>query len=585
MKTPSDKKPDLSQAEKKPSTKKPMDQSIARLMGLGERSVQKSYYPQLQQKIKELEKSESRYRLLAENISDVIWMLNLNFSIAYISPSIERMSGYSANELLGKSFSDLLEPDHARRFEKEISRELKNQVCYGDDNSYKTKELELKQINRDGSDTWIEIRISCFEGEGQNHKHLLGISRDITDRKRAEAEKEEIQVQLLQAQKMESIGTLAGGIAHDFNNLLTVINGYADLILKKLENDHPLQNKIYAIAHAGRRAENLTRQLLAFSRKQIFSPQVIGISTVVNAMDQMLRRLIGEDIHVETTIDKEISPISADQTQIEQIFTNLVVNARDALTGIDRSGFKKRITIETGQTRFNTQTAEKLGLPEPGEYVSFSVSDNGRGMTADIQKRIFEPFFTTKSKYKGTGLGLATIYGIVKQNQGSIRVYSEPGQGALFKIYWPIADRQPSDSDPPSSEVSQDLSGDEHILLVEDDIEVLNFAANALMSLGYEIHKAENGATALAWFQSRKLSNKSLPHLVVTDLIMPELGGKEFIRKARAMDPNLRVLYVSGHTDNHIVHNGMLDAGINFLQKPYSQQRLAKKIRAVLASV
>ena len=581
MKTPSDNATEK-KAGDRPAEKKTMDRSIAKLMGLGERSVQKSYYPQLQQKIKELEKSESRYRLLAENISDVIWMLNPDFSIAYISPSIERMSGYSAGDLLGRPFSDLLIPDHAEKFEKEVSGGLKEPACAGNGNGYTTGEMELKQVNRDGSETWIEVRLSCYSGKGAEDTKLLGISRDITDRKRAEAEKEEMQVQLLQAQKMESIGTLAGGIAHDFNNLLTVINGYAGLILKKMENGHPLQDKIYAISQAGRRAENLTRQLLAFSRKQIFSPRVIDISTVVNNMDQMLRRLIGEDIHVETTLDRKISPISADRTQIEQIFTNLVINARDALAGIERPGFKKRITIETGQTRFNSLTTEKLGLPGPGEYVSFSVSDNGRGMGKEIQKRIFEPFFTTKSKYKGTGLGLATIYGIVKQNQGSIRVYSEPGQGALFKIYWPVTGRETEDSGQVPDETGRDLSGNELVLLVEDDVEVLNFAANALMSLGYDTHKSENGAQALAWFRSRKQAGKPLPHLVVTDLIMPELGGKEFINRAREMAPELKVLYVSGHTDNHIVHNGMLDPGINFLQKPYSQNLLAKKIRSVL---
>ena len=561
------------QSEKAPPKNK-MDPSIARLMGLGERSVQKSYYPQLQQKIRELEKSEHRYRLLAENISDIIWLLDADLSILYISPSIERISGIPARELKGRPFSSLLEPGDARRFDREISTQLSTRDRH-------TMEMELKQRHADEGFTWIEVRVSVLSGD--DGRQLLGISRDITERKHAEAERESMQLQLLQAQKMESIGTLAGGIAHDFNNLLTVINGYADLVLKKTDTNDPLYRKISAISSAGRRAEDLTRQLLAFSRKQIYSPSTLNIPKVVRDMERMLRRLIGEDIHVDTRIASDISPISADQTQVEQIFTNLVINARDALVGIQDPEFKKRITIEAGQTVIDAQTAAKLRIPAPGNYVFFSVSDNGRGMDRKTRKRIFEPFFTTKSKYKGTGLGLAMVYGIVKQNHGSIRVYSEPGHGALFKIYWPAAEGA---GDKPARKAAAEirqLAGDELILLVEDDVDVLDFAANALQSLGYDIHKSENGALALEWLRARKASGDPLPDLVVTDLIMPELGGKGFVQQASALVSGLKAIYVSGHTDNHIVHNGMLEPGVNFLQKPYSQQQLALKIRSVLA--
>ncbi len=556
-----------------------MDTTIAKLMGLGERSVQKSYYPQLQKKIQELEKSEGRYRLLAENISDVIWMLDLNLDILYISPSIEPTGGFLPEELEGKPFIRLLSPGHADLFSGLISdllsREIKDLSCHGDV-PHPAEEIELLQVNRDGTATWIEVKVSCLSSDGNAEKQILGISRDITARKQAEKEKQEIQEQLVQSQKMESIGTLAGGIAHDFNNLLTIINGYAELILGKMEEDHPLFKKIFAISHAGERAGDLTRQLLAFSRKQIYSPKILDINAAVSSMDNMLRRLIGEDIHVETILDKDIGTISADQTQIEQVFTNLVVNARDALTGINKKDFKKRITIETGQTLFPPKAVKKLNLSQ-GQYIFFSVSDNGRGMDREIQKRIFEPFFTTKSKYKGTGLGLAMIYGIVKQNQGNIQVYSEPDQGTLFKIYWPATFQKvvPSEKTAPRVE---NLSGNERLLLVEDDKGVCNFAANALMSLGYEIHKAFNGREALEWIQTgeQKLD------LVITDLIMPELNGKEFIKKAIVYVPGIKVIYVSGYTDNHIVHDGMLEEGVNFLQKPYSQQVLARMVRNVL---
>lgn len=580
MKTPSD-QTSACESGNRPE-KATRDAAIKSLMGLGERSVQKSYYPQLQQKIRELEKSEHRYRLLAENISDVIWMLDLDLSISYISPSIERMSGYRADELTGKLFTDLLDPLHAQLFSDRIHKELAEPACIPGGH-HKVGELELRQVNKDGEITWIEARISCFSGDRSSDMQLLGISRDITERKTAQKEKEQMQQQLIQAQKMESIGTLAGGIAHDFNNLLTVINGYASLILNKLAPGDALEKKLTAISHAGRRAEVLTRQLLAFSRKQIFSPHALDINTTLGSMDQMLRRFIGEDIHVETIMEKGISPISADQTQIEQIFTNLVINARDSLNAMSVPEFKKRLTIETGQTRFNRETAARLALEKPGLYVFFSVSDNGAGMDKETQKRIFEPFFTTKSKYKGTGLGLAMIYGIVKQNHGAIRVYSEPDQGALFKIYWPAA---PKETEPvrKSPDMHQDLSGSETILLVEDDAEVLNFAANSLISLGYTIHKALNGKAALNWFKEQIRNDAPLPDVVITDLIMPEMSGKQFVERAQKLAPGVKFIYASGHTDNHIVHNGMLEDGVHFLQKPYSQQRLAKKIRKILAA-
>ncbi|MCG8684898.1 MAG: PAS domain S-box protein [Desulfobacterales bacterium] len=563
------------------SDNRPMDRSIARLMGLGERSIQKSYYPQLQRKIRELEKSESRYRLLAENVSDVIWLLNAKGQMAYISPSINRMGGYEPEKLIGRPFTDLLAPDYIPPFKELIEKQMIS--CALGQDSRKTGNLELLQNNADGSNTWIEIKMACVPGKKEDATQVLGISRDITERKKAAQEKKEMELQLLQAQKMESIGTLAGGIAHDFNNLLTVINGYTDLINSKLKPDHPFAPKIKAISHAGRKAEELTRQLLAFSRKQVFSPSPIDLNKTIRSMDKILRRLIGEDIQVETITEKTINPISADQTQIEQIFTNLVVNARDALSEVKTHDFKKRITIETGQTMLKQETAEKLGLKIPGEYVFFSVSDNGEGMDRATRKRIFEPFFTTKAKNKGTGLGLAVIYGIVKQNNGSIRVYSEPEQGSLFKVYWPADNKSSSESAMDFQAGKQDLSGDERLLVVEDNSEVLNFTANALKSLGYEVFKAENGAKAFEWFKSRIDNSLSLPHLVITDLIMPEMGGQAFAQQSKALWPHLKVLFVSGHTDNHIVHNGMLEKGVNFLQKPYTQQQLAEKIRQVLS--
>jgi PAS domain S-box-containing protein len=577
MKMPSDRSPGANPGP----GKKQRSAAIASLMGLGERSVQKSYYPQLQQKIRELEKSEHRYRLLAENISDVIWMLDMDLSILYISPSIHQVSGFQAQDLVNKPFTDLLAPEDADRFTAQIHSEADKELCAGT-TPLTLEGMELKQVNRDGKHCWIEVRVSCMTEAGDSGPRLLGISRDITEKKHAQMEKEKMQQILLQAQKMESIGTLAGGIAHDFNNLLTVINGYANLALTDLDPQDPLTEKLTAIVHSGTRAADLTRQLLAFSRKQLFTPRTLDINATIKDMERMLRRLISEDIHVETCLEKKISPISADQAQVEQIFTNLVINARDALNALPADArVKKRLTIETGQTRLNQDTAKRLGLKLSGTYVFFSVSDNGMGIDRKTQERIFEPFFTTKSKYEGTGLGLAMIYGIVKQNRGGIRVYSEPGQGTMFKIYWPVTtDTSQAKKTPP--EVKPDLSGSESILLVEDDPEVLNFGANALMSLGYTVFKALNGKQALEWVDARIRSGKTLPQVVVTDLIMPEMSGKAFADAAEKLCPGLIIIYASGHADNHIVHNGILEKGINFIQKPYSQMGLAKQIRKAL---
>ncbi|MFA5905221.1 MAG: PAS domain S-box protein, partial [Desulfobacula sp.] len=380
------------------------EETFARLIGLGEKSLQKSYFPQLQKKIRELEKSEYRYRLLAENVTDVIWLLDLNCRFQYLSPSIQKMSGFSPAELTDLPVGRLLTPDSAKRFMDIVDRAFKNAEDAG---SGLQKELELQQTGKDGSIKWIEVGLSVFFHKQEKETLILGIARDITSRKTAEQEKIKIQEQLIQAQKMESIGILAGGIAHDFNNLLTIINGYAEMALGDLKEDHPVFKKINAIQQAGKRAEILTRQLLGFSRKQIYHPVTLNINETLVSLNRMLGRLIGEDISVEMVLEKTIDSISADQSQIEQIFTNLIINARDALKPSSLEGQKKKITIETGQTFFDSDTIKRVTLDTPGPYVFFSVSDNGTGMGRELLKRIFEPFFTTKAKHEGTGLGLS----------------------------------------------------------------------------------------------------------------------------------------------------------------------------------
>src|SRR3989339_495946 len=465
--------------------KKPFDQTpseeetFTRLIGLGEKSLQKSYFPQLQKKIRELEKSEYRYRLLAENVTDVIWLLDLNCCFQYLSPSIQKMSGFSPAELTGLPVDRLLTLDSSKRFMDIVGQAFKNSEDAG---SKLQKELELQQTGKDGSIKWIEVGLSIFYHKPEKETLILGIASDITSRKAAEQEKIKIQEQLVQAQKMESIGILAGGIAHDFNNLLTIINGYAEMALEDLKKDHPMFKKINAIQQAGKRAETLTRQLLGFSRKQIYLPVTLNINETILSLNKMLGRIIGEDISVEMVLEKTIDSISADQSQIEQIFTNLIINARDALKPSSLEGQKKRITIETGQTAFDPDTIKRVSLDTPGPYIFFSVSDNGVGMNRKLLKRIFEPFFTTKEKHEGTGLGLSLIYGIVKQNKGSVQVYSEEGRGTMFKIYWPVSLSKRKINPPHPEPVIENLSGNECVLVVEDDRDVCYFAANCLLS-------------------------------------------------------------------------------------------------------
>jgi PAS domain S-box-containing protein len=561
---------------KNPFDQKPSEEeTFTRLIGLGEKSLQKSYFPQLQKKIRELEKSEYRYRLLAENVTDVIWLLDLNCRFQYLSPSIRKMSGFSPEDLAGRPLDELLTPDSAKRFMDTVSQIFKTPEALRDRTQ---KELELQQTGKDGSLKWIEVVLSVFFHKPEKENRILGIARDITARKAAEQERINMQEQLIQAQKMESIGVLAGGVAHDFNNLLTIINGYADLALVDMKEDHPLFKKISAVRHAGKRAELLTRELLGFSRRQIYNPTLLNINGTLSSLNKMLGRLIGEDISIEMKLEDPIDFISADQSQIEQIFTNLFINARDALKSVSLEGHKKKITIETGQTSFDPETIKRVNLDAPGPYVFFSVSDNGIGMNRELLNRIFEPFFTTKAKHEGTGLGLSMIYGIVKQNRGGVQVYSEEGRGTMFKIYWPVCHTAGKTASSRPEPVIENLSGNECILVVEDDPDVCRFAANSLSSLGYLVHEAFDGEEALAFLHE----NKGSVDLIITDLIMPNLGGKALAKKALAHLPAIKVIYVSGYTDNHIVHDGLLEQGVNFLQKPYSQQQLARMVRKVL---
>jgi PAS domain S-box-containing protein len=436
-------------------------------------------------------------------------------------------------------------------------------------NGFKTEMLETEEKDAEGNIHYF--RKSSFGAIKDEKLHVIwGIQMEITDQRRLEE-------QLRQSQKLEAIGTLAGGIAHDFNNLLTVINGHAEISMMALEKDHPSHKDIISILSAGKKAKTLTSQLLAFSRKQIYSPKIIEINNVISRLDKMLRRLIGEDINIESNLREGIPLIKADPSQIEQILMNLIVNARDAINEKGTVEKDKKIIIETGQTMLDAGFVSTHTGSKPGLHIVLTVSDTGIGMEEEILEKIFEPFFTTKDKGLGIGLGMSTVYGIVKQNKGSIYAYSERGLGTRIKIYWPATEEKKI---PDETQVltKAALLGQESILVVEDDEGVRNFIGTALRDLGYTVHEAINGIKALEILNRNGMNID----LIVTDLIMPEMNGKELAIEVEKILPNVHVLFTSGYTEDHIVNSGSLDRGVDFLQKPYSIQTLAKKVREVL---
>jgi len=497
---------------------------------------------------------------VVEQSSESVVLTNTDGEIEYCNPAFTRNTGYAADEVLSRKTNILRSGKH----EDEFYHDLWSNITEG-----QTWVGRFVNRRRDGSEFTEDAVIFPIKNNSGQIVNFCKISRDVSH---------ELQLiqQLQQAQKMEAIGTLAGGVAHDFNNLLTVINGYADMALIKMKENDPFHPHMSSILLAGRKAGNLTRQLLAFSRKQIYKPESMDLNHVISSMEKLLRRLISEDIRMDTLLADRLPRIKADTAQIEQILTNLVVNARDAVQAIEQPGFKKRITIETGVSVLDTSYTQTHLGSQPGEMIFLSISDNGIGMDEQTKERIFEPFFTTKAKDKGTGLGLAMVYGIVKQNQGSIYVYSEPGQGTTFKIFWPVTREAGQVGE--DTTVREVFYGDETILLVEDDAEVRKFAVTSLQTLGYTVHQAGNGESALSLISNERLQID----LLITDLIMPEMNGRELAERILAAFPGTGILYASGYTDNHIVEGGALEAGVNFLQKPYSQQTLAAEVRRVL---
>lgn len=498
---------------------------------------------------------EDHLRGLMTSIPDNIYFKDRQSRFVRMNDAMARWFGLSdPADGEGKTDGDFFSEEHARQAFADEQRIMAT--------GEPLKGVEEKETWPDGRVTWVSttkvpLRDACGAVVG-----ILGVSRDITERKTLEE-------QLRASQKMEAIGRLAGGIAHDFNNLLGVILGYGEMVLKRLEEGSPLQAKQWEVLKAAHRATSLTRQLLAFSRKQVLQPRVLDLNDVVSDMDTMLRRLIGEDVELRTRLDPGLGSVSADPGQLGQIIMNLAVNARDAM---QRGGC---LTIETANVELDAAYATHHPPTTPGRYVMLAVSDSGCGMDAEVRARIFEPFFTTKAPGKGTGLGLSTVYGIVKQSGGYVWVYSEPGFGTTFKIYLPRVDEEPTLA---AEAVVTATGGEETVLLVEDEAALRSAIHDMLETHGYTVLLAPDGAAALQIADDYE----GPIDLLVTDVIMPGVSGREAAEAIMAARPNAKVLYVSGYTGEAISQSGGLQDGAAFLSKPFASSTLLRKCREVL---
>jgi len=499
--------------------------------------------------------SDERYRFVTENIADAVFLLELDGRIALGNHRAEMITGYAQAELVGRAFFSLLPEAGAREARARLS-----DVRVGVKVS---PFFEVELIQKDGARVLLEVHVTSVLKDGQPVARL-GVARDITERRYLED-------QLRQSQKMEGIGRLAAGVAHDFNNLLTAIGGRCYLVLNALTSENPIRREIEIIQDAAERAAKLTHQLLAFSRKQILDPCVLDLNATVTGIEPLLRRMIREDIEIATALDSAAGRVKADAGQIEQVLLNLAVNASDAMPN---GGW---LTLATGNVTLDEAYARTHAEVEPGPYVMLSVSDTGHGMTAEVQAHIFEPFFTTKEVGKGTGLGLATVYGIAKQSGGHITVHSEPGHGAVFKLYLPRVEEAPGAAEPARpTEITR--RGSETVLLVEDDEPLRTLAREILSIQGYTVLDATSPSEAL-----RLADVHPGPiHLLLTDVVMPQMNGRQVADHLLAARPGLKVLFMSGYTDAAIVEHGVLEPGTHFLQKPFTPDGLSRKVREAL---
>ena len=501
----------------------------------------------------ELSRSEAAFRGLVERAPLGIYRSTPDGRFLTVNPALIRMLGYPRTEEL-------------------LPLNIGRDVCADDEECDKLAlalsqdevRTEARWKRKDGGLITVQLNLHSVRGLSGQIECVEGLVEDVTEQRSLEN-------QFRQAQRMEAVGRLAGGVAHDFNNVLTAITGYSDLLLEDLGPEDPKRSDVEEIKAASLRAAALTRQLLAFSRKQVLQTRVLDLNGVVETLDKMLRRLIGEDIKLEISRASTLGAVRADPGQIEQVILNLVVNSRDAMP---QGG---RLSIETANVEFDDAYAREHAGPSPGRYVMVAVSDTGIGMDAETRSHIFEPFFTMKEVGKGTGLGLATVYGIVKQSGGHVWVYSEPGRGATFKIYLPRVDELPEEANP-TTPLQPVAGGRETVLLAEDDPSVRAVVSEVLAEKGYRVLRAPDGQAALELARGQPTEI----HLLITDLVMPGMTGQELAEALSAERPGLRVLFMSGYTDDAVVRHRVLEAAMPYLQKPFAPRALATKVREVL---
>ncbi|MBI9084114.1 MAG: PAS domain S-box protein [Desulfobacterales bacterium] len=509
---------------------------------------------------KSLHESEERYRTFFEKGPDGVVVLNPETAqIIEFNDQACRQLGFSREEFAQLRVPDIEVMETAKETQERI-RSVFETGCHDFETLHRTKQGEIRHVH---------VTAQVIETTGSNVYHC--ICRDITERKQTEDEKEKLESQLFQAQKMESVGRLAGGVAHDYNNMLSVILGYAELALAKMNPGDPLRDYLLEILNAAMRSADITRQLLTFARKQAIAPQVLDLNENVGATLKMLQQLIGEDIDLNWHPRTNLWPVKMDPSQLDQILANLCVNARDAIAGVGK------VTIETDKISFDKAYCKDHAGFVPGEYVLLAVSDDGFGMDKETRANLFEPFFTTKELGHGTGLGLATIYGIVKQNDGFINVYSEPGKGTTFRIYLP---RHAGGAEEVKTEITAEIpkGHGETVLIVEDEASILTLSHRILDSLGYKVLTARSPGEAMALAAEHADSI----HLLLTDVVMPEMNGRDLSARLLARYPDIKTLFMSGYTSDVIAHRGVLDEGVNFVQKPFSKKDLATKVRAAL---
>ncbi|MBI4476327.1 MAG: PAS domain S-box protein [Acidobacteria bacterium] len=500
------------------------------------------------------DEAEEKYRQLVEQSLVGVYLVSAS-GIVYVNPRFAEIFGYTVDELQQMSLIELVHDSDRAMVARNVQRRARGEVT--------SVEYSFRGIRKDGSTVIVQVHGTMTTYRGQ--PALMGVMIDRTEQKRLEQ-------QLQQAQKMEAVGRLAGGVAHDFNNLLTVITGYSEFLSQQLPESSLEREHVEEIRKAAESASNLTRQLLAFSRNQVMQPQVLNLNTVVSGFEKMIRRLIGEDIRIKLRLDPDMALVKVDPGQMEQVILNLAINARDAMPN------GGTLTIETANTILDEQYVRRHRGAQPGPHVVLAVSDTGVGMSAETQSRVFDPFFTTKERDRGTGLGLATVYGIVKQSGGSIWLYSEEGRGTTFKIFLPVADDAAAAAAAAAAQRAEATTGSETILLVEDNVALRAWIAQALTQLGYSVIPLDSPTDALAIS-----SSKDGPvHLLLTDVVMPKMNGPELAKRLTKRWPAIKVLFMSGYTNEAMVPHELLPPGQKVLQKPFASHALAQHVRSTL---